>query len=156
MKWIPYYSYFLQRRVLVFAIFVALIGAAFCLSDKSIAAVLNGVKQLSPSQRQELAGYLHKVGIVPPQVQDDDTLHKWVATAPCSRVTQCVYNNTEPLFCMDTCTPGSLKIDPYISDTIQFQEQLQSELSIPFLTLPATHNSAITLAYGFGIEEVRY
>merc|ERR550514_1308544 len=69
-------------------------------------------------------------------------------TANCTRVRIC-----NGFMCDEVCKPGSVVIDPFVDRALQFQRNLQFDDLLVRATLPGTHNSAITQAYGFGIEQ---
>jgi len=53
------------------------------------------------------------------------------------------------------CEIGTVVVDNWLSQTLAFQRKIQLHSGIPLVkaTLPGTHNSAISQAYGFGIEQ---
>lgn len=57
------------------------------------------------------------------------------------------------IMCKDVCEIGSVQIDPFVSEALAFQRALQLHEPLMKTTLIGTHNSAISQAYGFGIEE---
>ena len=57
------------------------------------------------------------------------------------------------VMCMDTCVPGSVDLDPWVGGALAFQRELQRFEPLARATLIGTHNSAISQAYGFGIEQ---
>jgi hypothetical protein len=55
--------------------------------------------------------------------------------------------------CADVCVMGSVGVDPFASTALQLQRNLQFDERLARHTLIGSHNSAISLAYGYGIEE---
>jgi len=53
------------------------------------------------------------------------------------------------------CAIGTVEVDNWLSQTLAFQRKIQLHSGIPLVKamLPGTHNSAISQAYGFGIEQ---
>ncbi|TMW64331.1 hypothetical protein Poli38472_012953 [Pythium oligandrum] len=52
--------------------------------------------------------------------------------------------------CSEICAKGSVKLDSWVQNTLQYQRQLAMRGPICQAQLPATHNTAINLADGFG------
>lgn len=67
----------------------------------------------------------------------------------CSKKTLCNGN----LMCANVCERGSVVTDDWITQSLTYQRQLQAEDKLIFFEMPATHNSAVTEADGFGIEK---
>ena len=68
--------------------------------------------------------------------------------AECERTTLC---NGE--MCASVCAPGTVALDAWVDASLRFQRALQLDEPLARATLPGTHNSAITQARGFGIEQ---
>eukprot|EP01116_Phalansterium_solitarium_P013328 TRINITY_DN306_c0_g1_i2.p1 TRINITY_DN306_c0_g1~~TRINITY_DN306_c0_g1_i2.p1 ORF type:complete len:446 (+),score=145.15 TRINITY_DN306_c0_g1_i2:527-1864(+) len=66
----------------------------------------------------------------------------------CERTLQC-----NGIFCAFTCLPGTVVVDDWAAGALAYQRQLQLDQLFVKFEMPGTHNSAISLAYGFGIEE---
>eukprot|EP00736_Rhodelphis_marinus_P012085 Rmarinus@m.9399 len=84
-----------------------------------------------------------------PNVPDDEfapTPWYW-AGLDCDRRILC---NGE--MCMDVCEPGTVRVDPWLKVALSTQRSLQRDRPLFLTDLPGTHNSAISLAYGMGIE----
>lgn len=73
-------------------------------------------------------------------------------TSPCLRTKKCVYNKTQ-LFCADICQIGSVQVDPLLSYALKTQRELQLDTPLNYWTVPGTHNSGISRAYGHGLIE---
>ncbi|KCV73264.1 hypothetical protein H696_00806 [Fonticula alba] len=56
-------------------------------------------------------------------------------------------------FCAEVCVPGTVTIDQWSSYALRTQRKLQWDRPFSLKELPTSHNSAITRAYGFGVEE---
>ena len=54
--------------------------------------------------------------------------------------------------CSDVCEFGSVQVDAWTDYALKFQRWLQRNQSMIFMQFPGTHNSHISVAYGFGIE----
>lgn len=57
------------------------------------------------------------------------------------------------VMCDNVCVPGSVVLDPWMDKALAFQRELQRDEPLVRTTLIGTHNSAISQAYGFGIEQ---
>jgi len=57
------------------------------------------------------------------------------------------------LMCAFVCERGSVNLDSWIIQSLNYQKKLQRFDDMVFLEMPSTHNSAITEADGFGIEK---
>eukprot|EP00929_Paragymnodinium_shiwhaense_P024276 TRINITY_DN14993_c0_g1_i3.p1 TRINITY_DN14993_c0_g1~~TRINITY_DN14993_c0_g1_i3.p1 ORF type:complete len:227 (+),score=29.27 TRINITY_DN14993_c0_g1_i3:67-747(+) len=68
--------------------------------------------------------------------------------ASCTRQRVC---NGEYL-CADVCKLGTVVPDPHTQRALKLQNALQFDERIARHTFPGSHNSAISLGYGFGIE----
>eukprot|EP00658_Telonema_sp_P-2_P015771 TRINITY_DN1608_c0_g4_i7.p1 TRINITY_DN1608_c0_g4~~TRINITY_DN1608_c0_g4_i7.p1 ORF type:complete len:506 (+),score=98.03 TRINITY_DN1608_c0_g4_i7:125-1642(+) len=66
----------------------------------------------------------------------------------CTRVTKC-----NGVMCDDICQAGSVQTDPRVDTALKFQRELQMDEPLVRTTMMGTHNSAISQAYGFGIEQ---
>jgi len=61
---------------------------------------------------------------------------------------------TQPyLFCALVCQVGSVQVDPTLQNALRAQRELQLDTPLNYWTVPGTHNSGISRAYGQGIEE---
>lgn len=69
--------------------------------------------------------------------------------AACERELKCNGN----LMCANVCKKGTVEVDKWVVNALNYQRQLQRSDSLMFYELPGTHNSAITEADGFGIEK---
>ena len=54
--------------------------------------------------------------------------------------------------CVDICKKGTVEPDPYATYSLAFQRWLQLNASFNTYQFPGSHNSHISMAYGFGIE----
>eukprot|EP00735_Rhodelphis_limneticus_P004514 TRINITY_DN1610_c0_g1::TRINITY_DN1610_c0_g1_i1::g.17836::m.17836 TRINITY_DN1610_c0_g1::TRINITY_DN1610_c0_g1_i1::g.17836 ORF type:complete len:491 (-),score=125.05,sp/P9WLL5/Y2075_MYCTU/24.12/5e-16,PI-PLC-X/PF00388.14/0.033 TRINITY_DN1610_c0_g1_i1:342-1814(-) len=54
--------------------------------------------------------------------------------------------------CDNVCVPGTLVVDPWLKAALASQRELQRKEPLIYNTIPATHNSAVSRAYGMGIE----
>eukprot|EP00756_Hemistasia_phaeocysticola_P005578 Hpha_TRINITY_DN13400_c0_g1::TRINITY_DN13400_c0_g1_i1::g.130888::m.130888 len=70
-------------------------------------------------------------------------------TATCERRRLC----NGAALCDNVCTPGTIEIDTWTDSALAFQRRLQRNEPLVRATLIGTHNSAITQAYGYGIEQ---
>ena len=57
------------------------------------------------------------------------------------------------LMCAEVCQRGTVKVDSWIVDTLNYQRNLQKNDKMIYLEMPSSHNSAITEADGYGIEK---
>ncbi len=57
------------------------------------------------------------------------------------------------LMCAWVCERGTVQVDNWIVNSLNYQRQLQLTDKMVFFEMPATHNSAITEADGYGIEK---
>ncbi|OWZ24207.1 hypothetical protein PHMEG_000780 [Phytophthora megakarya] len=64
----------------------------------------------------------------------------------CTLVRLCDNNNV----CSEVCEPGSVSIEPWVANAISFQHNLAYAETLCYTQLPATHNSVITQARGYG------
>lgn len=69
-------------------------------------------------------------------------------TCPCTRKRIC-----NGVMCDSVCEAGSVMVDPWVDGALAFQRRLQWDEPLVRATLIGSHNSAITQAYGFGIEQ---
>lgn len=67
----------------------------------------------------------------------------------CSRRKICNGN----LMCAWICEPGTSETDPWTDKSLEYQRILQRDDLLSIVDFPATHNSAISEAYGYGIEK---
>lgn len=65
----------------------------------------------------------------------------------CGRVKKC---DAAGVVCSEICKKGTVAIDPWVAQTLKYQRKLAYAGPICQAQLPATHNSAINLADGFG------
>ncbi|ETO32907.1 hypothetical protein RFI_04209 [Reticulomyxa filosa] len=54
--------------------------------------------------------------------------------------------------CAEVCAIGSVEVDAWTDYALKFQRWLQMNDSMLYYEFPGTHNSHISVAYGFGIE----
>ena len=57
------------------------------------------------------------------------------------------------LMCAYVCEPGTVETDPWTDTALAYQRRLQRADPLVVAELPSTHNSAISEAYGYGIEK---
>lgn len=57
------------------------------------------------------------------------------------------------LMCAFVCEPGSVDIDEWAAASVSYQQKLQMDDPLVIVEFPGTHNSAISEAYGYGIEK---
>ena len=57
------------------------------------------------------------------------------------------------LMCAYVCEAGSAVTDPWATSSLRYQRMLQRDDPLVVVEFPATHNSAISEAYGYGIEK---
>lgn len=69
-----------------------------------------------------------------------------VVDTTCTKAPKCDAKGT----CSDVCQKGSVVVSPWLNQTLAFERKLAASRPICFAQLPATHNSAITLADGYG------
>jgi hypothetical protein len=50
-----------------------------------------------------------------------------------------------PEVCAEVCQDGSIQPDPWTSYALQTQREIQYDTPLNYVSLPGTHNSAITL-----------
>lgn len=58
--------------------------------------------------------------------------------------------------CTDICAPGSVALPPWLANAVMQQTRLVQALPLCFATLLGTHNSAITLANGYGNLDLHF
>jgi len=76
-------------------------------------------------------------------------IHQLCDKAVCNRTKIC--DGVD--ICVEICEPGSVKVDPWLKNAFKTQRKLLDNQMINYVYLPGTHNSAITKAYGYGLEE---
>ena len=54
--------------------------------------------------------------------------------------------------CADVCVRGTVKADPWATRALALQRSLQRDEILARNTFIGSHNTAISLAYGYGIE----
>ncbi|KAF1787509.1 PLC-like phosphodiesterase, TIM beta/alpha-barrel domain [Phytophthora cactorum] len=64
----------------------------------------------------------------------------------CTLVKLCDSNSV----CSEVCEAGTASIDPWVVDTIAYQNEMSYAETLCYTQLPATHNSVITQARGYG------
>lgn len=69
-------------------------------------------------------------------------------TANCIRHEMC--NRT---LCAEVCQSGTVEIDTWALNALNFQRKLQRDLPLPYYQMPGTHNSYQTQSSGIGVEE---
>jgi hypothetical protein len=69
--------------------------------------------------------------------------------ANCQRKKVCNGN----MMCAMVCERGSVELDPWIVNSLNYQRQLQADDKLVYLEMPSSHNSGITEAEGYGIEK---
>jgi hypothetical protein len=57
------------------------------------------------------------------------------------------------LMCAFVCEPGTAQLDEWATKSLSYQQYLQLDDPLVIAEIPGTHNSAITEAYGYGIEK---
>lgn len=57
------------------------------------------------------------------------------------------------LMCAYICEPGSVIVDNWAKQSLLYQQYLQLDDELIINEIPGTHNSAISEAYGYGIEK---
>lgn len=57
------------------------------------------------------------------------------------------------ILCTYICETGTVEVNQWAVDSLKFQRKLQLDQPFMKFEAPGTHNSAISQAYGFGIEE---
>ncbi len=57
------------------------------------------------------------------------------------------------LMCAFVCERGTVQVDQWAVDAINYQRRLQYEDRLVYYEMPSTHNSAMTEADGYGIEK---
>eukprot|EP01024_Parvocaulis_polyphysoides_P014963 TRINITY_DN16379_c0_g1_i2.p1 TRINITY_DN16379_c0_g1~~TRINITY_DN16379_c0_g1_i2.p1 ORF type:complete len:149 (+),score=13.10 TRINITY_DN16379_c0_g1_i2:74-520(+) len=67
----------------------------------------------------------------------------------CEPLNWCDYYNR----CTTVCKPGSVVLSGWFNFAMRTQIELSNTQSLCYQTLLGTHNSAISLAYGYGNEE---
>jgi hypothetical protein len=129
--------------------------------------------QLSPAQRKELAArLLTKFGsslppnasaqllsslqatasAIDPDLVKDRLLHSWATNnVTCTRVKTCMSLDSD--VCAYVCKDGSIQPDAWTSYALTTQRKLQYDVPLNYVSLPGSHNSAITLANGYGLAE---
>lgn len=65
----------------------------------------------------------------------------------CTKVKKCDAKGTT---CSDVCAKGSVVVPTWVSQALKYQRKLAYAGSLCYAQLPATHNSAINLADGYG------
>jgi len=55
--------------------------------------------------------------------------------------------------CANTCVPGTAVTDEWVDSALVYQRSLQKPQIFAKSMFPGTHNSAISEAYGYGIEK---
>lgn len=69
--------------------------------------------------------------------------------ASCTRKKICNGN----LMCAYVCEPGTVNVDNWATNALKYQRKLQLNDQLITIEFPGTHNSAISEAYGYGIEK---
>jgi len=69
--------------------------------------------------------------------------------AECTRKKLCNGN----MMCAEVCERGTVKVDEWVTKSLNYQRKLQLNDKWLYYELPGTHNSAITEADGYGIEK---
>ncbi|TMW64972.1 hypothetical protein Poli38472_009139 [Pythium oligandrum] len=86
------------------------------------------------------------------------SFHQWIRdtvpdTVPkdvqCKKVEKCDKHRV----CVITCEPGSVVVDPWLQQALKFERKLAYRRNFCHAHLPGTHNSAITIADGYGVED---
>ncbi|OQR86213.1 hypothetical protein ACHHYP_10849 [Achlya hypogyna] len=75
-----------------------------------------------------------------------DTVPKDVT---CTKVKKCDDNNE----CVIVCDRGSVQVDPWAANALKLQRKLAYTHSLCYAQLPGSHNSAINMFDGYGIED---
>lgn len=73
----------------------------------------------------------------------------------CEQVTIC-HQPADTKICGIVCKPGTVQIERWIRDAIQLQNNMSYQMPFCYLTLPGSHNSAIDMANGYGIDDIVY
>ena len=89
-----------------------------------------------------MRGVLMKALLLPILVHGRDTANCTQRTQMCNGV-----------MCDDLCNIGTVPTDPWVDGGMAFIRELQRHEPLVRTTMIGTHNSAITQAYGFGIEQ---
>ena len=74
--------------------------------------------------------------------------HRGSDLANCTRKRLC----NGAYLCADVCVRGTVKADPWATDALSLQRSLQRDEILARNTFIGSHNTAISLAYGYGIE----
>lgn len=65
----------------------------------------------------------------------------------CKKVQKCDAKGTT---CSEVCEKGSASVSTWVAQTLAYQRKLAYQVPICYAQIPSTHNSAITLADGYG------
>ncbi|DBA04915.1 TPA: hypothetical protein N0F65_006917 [Lagenidium giganteum] len=71
------------------------------------------------------------------------------SSVTCKKVKRCDRRNV----CVITCKPGSVHVDTWLQNSLKVQRKLAFRRSLCSAQLPGTHNSAINMADGYGVED---
>lgn len=69
-------------------------------------------------------------------------------TAVCERQKLCNID-----LCTEVCAAGTVEVDPWVIQSLNFQRQIQRDFPLPYYHLPGTHNGYQTQHSGVGVEE---
>lgn len=110
--------------------------------------------RLSPAATSQLlaAVQLARPAATDPDLVKNRLVHSWATNnVTCKRVKTCM--SLAPEVCAEVCQDGSIQPDPWTSYALQTQREIQYDTPLNYVSLPGTHNSAITLADGYGLSE---
>jgi len=110
--------------------------------------------KMTPSALASLYSALNpKLEYAPhPDLVKDRLLHSWAENnVTCKIVKICM--SLEPYACRQVCEDGSVKIDPWLAFALKTQREIQYDVPLNRVSMPSTHNSAITMADGYGLSE---
>ncbi|KAF1323923.1 hypothetical protein FI667_g6586, partial [Globisporangium splendens] len=79
----------------------------------------------------------------------DDIPDTVPADVKCDRVTYCDKNKV----CAIVCKPGSVVVDEWLQKTLRLQRKVAYRRNFCNTQLPGSHNSAINIADGYGVED---
>jgi len=81
--------------------------------------------------------------------KDDILIHELAAEASCNKTKICDGMD----ICTEVCLPGTVQVSSWLSNALTTQRRLQLPVPLTGWSLPGSHNSAITRARSYGLEE---
>eukprot|EP01121_Diplochlamys_sp_Union-15-3_P008214 TRINITY_DN2166_c0_g1_i1.p1 TRINITY_DN2166_c0_g1~~TRINITY_DN2166_c0_g1_i1.p1 ORF type:complete len:503 (-),score=66.92 TRINITY_DN2166_c0_g1_i1:73-1581(-) len=139
-----------MSRLVVLVLFLLAVTTALNL-EQFEKVVLQKWSQFSSTEKAQIKEQAFSVLGQVGNKSTDDLVHQWAKETPCVRTNKCW-----DIYCAEVCEIGTVQVDPWLKYALQTQKEIQMGIPLNYTVLPGTHNSAISKAYGYGVEETSW